>query len=87
MELWSDWRSDPDSTLNEVGSLPTTVKAVNSPTLKKAKPHPEPGSKLAGGTGYRQVQTGGKNIIKDLDKMYILKKLGHYDSSRKDKVK
>jgi hypothetical protein len=38
MERWSDWRLDPDSTLNEVGSLPTTVNAVNSPNLKKAKP-------------------------------------------------
>jgi hypothetical protein len=46
---------------------------------------PEPGSKLAGGTGYRQVQKGGKNIIKDLDKMYILKMLGHYDPKREGK--
>ena len=38
MEQWKDWRLDPDSTLREAGSLPTTVKAVNSPKLKKAKP-------------------------------------------------
>ena len=39
MEQWKDWRLDPESTLSEVGSsLPTTVKAVNSPKLKRAKP-------------------------------------------------
>ena len=47
------------------------------------EPTPEPGSKNLGSTtGYRQVQKGGKNIIKDLDKMYVLKMLGHYDSKK-----
>ena len=41
---------------------------------------PEPGSTSK--SGYRQLQKGGKNIIKDLDKMYILKMLGQYDSKR-----
>ena len=41
---------------------------------------PEPGSTSK--SGYRQVQKGGKNIIKDLDKMYVLKMLGHYDSKK-----
>ena len=37
-EQWKDWRLDPDTTLKKEGSLPTTVKQVNSPKLKKAKP-------------------------------------------------
>ena len=51
-------------------------------------PTPEPGSKELGSlTGYRQVQKGGRNVIKDLDKMYILKMLGHYDPKKEGKVK
>ena len=51
-------------------------------------PTPEPGSKELGSTtGYRQVQKGGKNIIKDLDKMYVLKMLGQYDSKKEGKLK
>jgi hypothetical protein len=51
-------------------------------------PTPEPGSKELGSTsGYRQVQKGGKNIMKDLDKLYILKMLGHYDSKKEGKLK
>ena len=51
-------------------------------------PTPEPGSKELGSkTGYRQVQKGGRNIIKDLDKMYVLKMLGQYDSKKEGKVK
>ena len=38
MTQWKDWRLDPDTTLKREGSLPTTVKQVNSPKLKKAKP-------------------------------------------------
>ena len=41
---------------------------------------PEAGSTSK--SGYRQLQKGGKNIIKDLDKMYILKMLGQYDSKK-----
>ena len=46
---------------------------------------PEPGSTST--SGYRQLQKGGKNILRDLDKMYILKMLGHYDSKKEGKVK
>ena len=38
MEKWRDWRLDPDTTLKKEGSLPITVKQINSPKLKKAKP-------------------------------------------------
>ena len=38
MTKWKDWRLDPDTTLKREGSLPTTVKQVNSPKLKKTKP-------------------------------------------------
>ena len=38
MTKWKDWRLDPDTTLKREGSIPTTVKQVNSPKLKKAKP-------------------------------------------------
>ena len=47
---------------------------------------PEPGAIKAGGTGYRQLQKGGKNIMHDLDKLYILKMMGHYDA-KKEKLK
>jgi hypothetical protein len=108
MDKWKDWRLDPDTTFKEESSLPTKVKQVNSPKLKKAKPPtppegsirtggseegaidptPEPGSKELGSkSGYRQVQKGGRNVIKDLDKMYILKMLGHYDPKKEGKVK
>ena len=46
---------------------------------------PEPGSTSK--SGYRQLQKGGKNILRDLDKMYILKMLGHYDPKKEGKVK
>jgi len=38
MDKWKDWRLDPDTTFKEESSLPTKVKQVNSPKLKKAKP-------------------------------------------------
>tara|TARA_B100000287_G_C20404932_1_gene691182 strand:+ start:121 stop:747 length:627 start_codon:yes stop_codon:yes gene_type:complete len=41
---------------------------------------PEPGSTSK--SGYRQLQKGGKSIVKDLDKMYIMKMLGQYDSKK-----
>ena len=41
---------------------------------------PEPGSTSK--SGYRQLQRGGKSIVKDLDKMYIMKMLGQYDSKK-----
>ena len=41
MTQWKDWRLDPDTTLKREGSLPTTVKQVNSPKLKKAKDEPK----------------------------------------------
>ena len=41
---------------------------------------PEPGSTSK--SGYRQLQKGGKNILRDLDKMYIYKMLGQYDSKK-----
>ena len=41
MTRWKDWRLDPDTTLKKEGSLPTTVKQVNSPKLKKAKTDPK----------------------------------------------
>ena len=46
---------------------------------------PEPGSTSK--SGYRQLQKGGKNILRDLDKMYILKMLGQYDSKKEGKLK
>ena len=41
---------------------------------------PEAGSTSK--SGYRQLQKGGKSIVKDLDKMYIMKMLGQYDSKK-----
>ncbi len=41
---------------------------------------PEPGSTSP--TGYRQLQKGGQDIIKDLDKMYVYKMLGQYDAKK-----
>ena len=41
---------------------------------------PEPGSTSK--SGYRQLQKGGESIVRDLDKMYIMKKLGQYDAKK-----
>ena len=41
---------------------------------------PEPGSTSP--TGYRQLQKGGQDIIKNLDKMYVYKMLGQYDAKK-----
>ena len=41
---------------------------------------PEPGSTSK--SGYRKLQRGGKDIIKDLDKLYIYKVLGQYDPKK-----
>jgi hypothetical protein len=41
---------------------------------------PEPGSTSK--SGYRKLQKGGKDIIKDLDKLYIYKVLGQYDPKK-----
>ena len=46
---------------------------------------PEPGSTSK--SGYRQLQKGGKNIMKDLDKLYMVKMLGHYDAKKEGKLK
>ena len=41
---------------------------------------PEPGSTSK--SGYRKLQKGGTDIIKDLDKLYIYKVLGQYDPKK-----
>ena len=59
------------------------VKPTTPPEWTKSggiPPTPEPGSTSK--SGYRKLQKGGKDIIKDLDKLYIYKVLGQNDPKK-----
>jgi hypothetical protein len=67
----------------DVLKKPTTPPEGNLSHGNDIPPTPEPGSKALGSpTGYRQVQKGGIDVIKTLDKMYIMKMLGQYDPKK-----